>query len=75
MASVRQIHWLGEFAQEVLYAAFLWIAFTGGADSPHHLIGMPPGVRLIAILILIVGATTYRTRRYFRRREGAGAEP
>jgi uncharacterized membrane protein len=65
----KQIHWLGEFAQEAVLVGIAYLAFRlfeGGRYGPT--LSMPLVLRIVVIVLVVAAAATFRTRRYYRRR-------
>ena len=75
MATDKQIYWMGEVAQSLVYVGILYVVFRM-IDGPAHqpMIVMAPALRVLVILTLVAIAASLRTWRYFRRKKRLDAK-
>ena len=76
VATDKQIQWIGEAAQSLLFLGFLYLVIRmtdGGSYKPT--LAMPPLVRVAGILLIVASAATFRTWLHYRRRNRRKAAP
>lgn len=69
MATEKQIHWIGEAVEYLLFIGVLYVIFRM-IDGPTHkpAIAMAPALRALVILALVAVGASLRTWRFYRRK-------
>ena len=69
MTTEKQIHWMGEAVQALIGFGFIYVVIRMTEGASHKpTFAMSPLFRVAGLLLLTALAATYRTQRYYRKR-------